>query len=74
MKKFLETEEGFDLNYVLYLGATHGYYSTVKIILDHDADEDGINNALSTAAAQDHADIVSELLGTFSLGCGSQCY
>ena len=34
----------------------------MKIILDHGADQDCINNALSTAAAQDHADVIRELL------------
>ena len=64
VKKFLETEEGegFDLNVALYYAAHYGYYSTVKIILDHYPDEHSINAALIAAAAQDHSDVVSELL------------
>ena len=42
--------------------AFHGHHSTVKIILDHNPDENSMNSALIAAAAQDHADVVSELL------------
>ena len=62
VKKFLEDEEGFDLEVVLDVAANQGHYSTVKIILDHDPDANSINSALVTAASQDHADVVSELL------------
>ena len=62
VKKFLEDEEGFFLGRALGEAAFHGHHSTVKIILDHTDNIRSLNAALTNAAAQDHADVVSELL------------